>query len=280
MKLVKTNKFASIFTYKPEEMDLNLNGKRAVVCGSTQGIGKACAIELASLGAAVILVSRNQEKLQEILKELPAQSGQQHDFIVADFSNPNDVQKKIEKFAEIHKVHILVNNTGGPPPGKAIDATLDEFRNAFTNHLICNQVLVQALVNGMIQEGYGRIINIISTSVKIPIKGLGVSNTIRSAVANWSKTLSMELGGYGITVNNVLPGATMTGRFQAIIKGTAEKSGTSIEESTRKMISEIPAGRIANPQEVAAAVAFLATPAASYINGINLPVDGGRTGTL
>jgi 3-oxoacyl-[acyl-carrier protein] reductase len=261
-------------------MDLNLNGKRAVVCGSTQGIGKACAIELASLGAGVTLISRNQEKLQQVLKELPAQSGQQHNFILADFSNPDDVQKKIQKFAEIHKVHILVNNTGGPPPGKVIDAPLDEFRNAFANHLICNQVLVQALVNGMIQEGYGRIINIISTSVKMPIKGLGVSNTIRAAVANWSKTLSMELGGYGITVNNVLPGATLTNRFESITKRNAEKSGMSIEEITRKMIQEIPTGRIGNPQEIAAAVAFLATPAAAYINGINLPVDGGRTGTL
>jgi len=174
----------------------------------------------------------------------------------------------------------LVNNTGGPPAGQAIDSSPDDFLKAFSSHLLCNQILVQALVPGMKKEKYGRIINIISTSVKIPLKGLGVSNTTRGAVANWSKTLSLELAAFGITVNNILPGATMTGRLKAIIQGKADKTGKTFDEVKAEMIAEIPAGRISEPHEVAAAVAFLASPAAGYINGINVPVDGGRTGSL
>jgi 3-oxoacyl-[acyl-carrier protein] reductase len=132
----------------------------------------------------------------------------------------------------------------------------------------------------MKEEHYGRIINIISTSVKVPLRGLGVSNTTRGAVANWAKTLSFELGPFGITVNNVLPGTTMTGRLDSIIRNKAEKSGKSYEEVKNEMIAEVPVGRISEPHEVAAAVAFLASPAAGYINGINVPVDGGRTGSL
>ena len=261
-------------------MNLDLTGKRAVVCGSTQGIGKASAIELASLGASITLVARNKEKLKAILKELPCKPKQTHSCLIADFNFPEALQATIEKYSEGKTIHILVNNTGGPPAGQAIDATSEEFIRAFSNHLLCNQILVQALVPGMKKAGFGRIINIISTSVKIPIRGLGVSNTIRGAVANWSKTLSIELAPFGITVNNVLPGATMTGRLESILKMKAEKSKKSVEEAKQEMISEIPAGRIAEPHEVAAAVAFLASPSAGYINGINVPVDGGRTGSL
>jgi 3-oxoacyl-[acyl-carrier protein] reductase len=261
-------------------MNLDLNGKRAVVCGSTQGIGKAAAIELALLGAHVTLIARDEEKLKLVVKELQVYSGQLHDYIVADFTKPQELNEKLRAYAAISKVHILVNNTGGPPAGQAIDANPDEFLQAFSNHLVCNQHLVQAFVPAMIEEKYGRIINVISTSVKAPIRGLGVSNTIRGAVANWAKTLATELASFNITVNNVLPGASMTGRLDAIIKGKAEKTGRSYEEAKAEMISEIPAGRISEPHEVAAAIAFLATPAASYINGINVPVDGGRTGSL
>ncbi len=262
-------------------MNLDLTGKRAVVCGSTQGIGKASAIELALLGANVTLLSRDKVKLKSVLKELPVVKPKQtHASLVADFNSPETLKATIEKYANGKTIHILVNNTGGPPAGPAIDAAPEEFLRAFSNHLLCNQILVQTLAAGMKKAGYGRIINVISTSVKIPIRGLGVSNTIRGAVANWSKTLSIELASFGITVNNVLPGATMTGRLESILKTKSEKSKKTIEEVTQDMISEIPAGRIADPHEVAAAVAFLATPAASYINGINVPVDGGRTGSL
>lgn len=261
-------------------MNLDLNGKRAVVCGSTQGIGKASAIELALLGAHVTLVARNEDALKQAVQELQVYSGQLHDYVVADFSKPDDVREKVHSYAAKTTVHILVNNTGGPPAGLAFDARPEDFLQAFSNHLVCNQHLVQAFVPKMKQEKYGRIINVISTSVKIPIRGLGVSNTIRGAVANWSKTLATELGPFGITVNNVLPGASMTARLDAIIRGKAEKSGKTYEEAKQEMTAEIPAGRISEPQEVAAAVAFLATPAAGYINGVNLPVDGGRTGSL
>lgn len=261
-------------------MNLDLRGKRAVVGGSTQGIGKAAALELANLGASVTLLARNENALQSTLHELSVTSGQKHDYLVADFSFPDQVKATIQQYVKKSAVHILVNNTGGPPAGPAFDAKPEEFISAFNSHLVCNQLLVQAVVPGMKTAAYGRIINVISTSVKIPLKGLGVSNTVRGAVANWSKTLSVELAPYGITVNNVLPGTTMTGRLDSLIRSKAEKSGKTYEQIKAEMIAEVPAGRISEPHEVASAIAFLATPAAGYINGINVPVDGGRTGSL
>lgn len=261
-------------------MNLDLSGKRAIVCGSTQGIGRASAIELALLGASVTLIARNEEKLQETVTKLSTHASQKHEYLVADFSLPDELRLKIGAYMSDRSVHILVNNTGGPAGGQAVDATTEDYIKAFSAHLLCNQIMVQAVVPGMKKEKYGRIINIISTSVKIPLRGLGVSNTIRGAVANWSKTLSFELAPSGITVNNVLPGATMTGRLESIIQNNSQKAGKSIEEVKHDMVKEIPLGRIAEAHEVAAAVAFLASPAASYINGINVPVDGGRTGSL
>jgi 3-oxoacyl-[acyl-carrier protein] reductase len=261
-------------------MNLDLTGKSAVVCGSTQGIGKASAIELALLGADITLIARDEKKMKAVVKALPTPAGQKHDYLVADFNFPDNLKSGLEKHFAKDMAQILVNNTGGPAAGLAIEATLDEFTKAFTNHLLCNQILVQSLLPGMKKSRYGRIINIISTSVKMPIRGLGVSNTIRGAVANWSKTLSLELAPMGITVNNVLPGASMTGRLEALIRNRAEKEGKTFDEIKKEMISEIPVGRISDPSEVAAAVAFLASPAAGYINGINVPVDGGRTGSL
>ena len=262
-------------------MNLNLSGKYALVGGSTQGIGKAAAIELALLGANLILLARNESKLQETLQELDQKQGQQHTYICADFNDAVVLKAKVEAFLKLNPaIEILVNNTGGPAAGPALTAKPEEFLSAFHNHLICNHLLAQALVPGMKAAAYGRIINIISTSVKQPIPGLGVSNTIRAAVGNWSKTLAMELAPFGITVNNVLPGAANTVRLQSIFENKAQKSGKTVEEIKQEMIREIPAARIAEPNEVANAVAFLATPAASYINGINVPVDGGRTSSL
>ncbi len=263
-------------------MDINFRGKKAFVCGSTQGIGRAAAIELANLGASIVLLARNEEALDHVKAELNNSQNQSHDFIVADFSNPNELKNKISEYLKNNSepVHILVNNTGGPPGGKAIEAELDEFISAFRNHLLCNQILAQALVPGMKAVKYGRIINVISTSVKQPIPGLGVSNTIRGAVASWAKTLASELGEFGITVNNVLPGSTWTGRIKSIIETRAQKFGETTEKIQRDMESEIPMRRFAEASEIANAIAFLASPAASYINGINLPVDGGRTSSL
>lgn len=258
-------------------MNLDLKGKNALVGGSSRGIGKASAIELAALGANVTLVSRSAESMVEVLNELDQSQGQQHDFLVVDFSDYNNVKKRIKSYMSNKHIHILVNNTGGPPGGPITDAKIQEFLQAFNNHVLCNHLITKYVIKGMKADGYGRIINIISTSVKAPLSGLGVSNTIRGAVANWSKTMANELGPFGITVNNVLPGATNTGRLQEIIADKAGKTGASEQEISGKMKSSIPLGRFAEPEEVAAAVAFLASPAAAYINGINLPVDGGRT---
>jgi 3-oxoacyl-[acyl-carrier protein] reductase len=262
-------------------MNLDLSNKKAFVCGSTQGIGRASAIELALMGATVTLIARNEDALKKTRAELSVLKNQEHDYIVADFSNPDELQAKVEKYVLRHgAIHILVNNTGGPSGGPLISAKKEEFTSTFSNHLLCNHILVQILADGMKQSGYGRIINIISTSVKQPIKGLGVSNTIRAAVGNWAKTLSLELGAFGITVNNVLPGATNTSRLSSIIEAKSKKTGESTDHFKKEMLAEIPAGRFAEASEVAAAVAFLASPAAGYINGINIPVDGGRTGSL
>lgn len=262
-------------------MDLNLKNKQAIVCGSTQGIGKAIAEELAQLGASITLVARNKEKLQQVVAALDNTQEQSHDYLVADFANPDELQQKIAAYVQQRDaIHILVNNTGGPPGGLIIDAEPEDFLNAFNMHLINNHHLVQAITPLMKKAGYGRIINIISTSVKQPLHGLGVSNTIRGAVASWAKTMANELGQYGITVNNVLPGATRTGRLEAIIGNKAAKNSSSINTVEEGMMAEIPARRFATAHEVAAAAAFLATPAAAYINGINIPVDGGRTGSL
>lgn len=258
-------------------MNLDLKGKNALVGGSSRGIGKASAIELAALGANVTLVSRSAELMAEVLGELDSSQGQQHDFLVVDFTNYKDLKKRIKSFIANKHIHILVNNTGGPPGGPIVDAKIKEFLEAFNNHLVCNHLLTKAVVKGMKADGYGRIINIISTSVKAPLNGLGVSNTTRGAVANWSKTMANELGAFGITVNNVLPGATNTGRLQEIIINKAEKTGVKENVVANKMKAAIPLARFADPKEVAAAVVFLASPAAAYINGINLPVDGGRT---
>jgi 3-oxoacyl-[acyl-carrier protein] reductase len=261
-------------------MYLDLADKRAIVCGSTQGIGKASAIELASMGASITLIARNEEKLRTVLNELDASRGQKHNYIVADFSQPQELKRKVEEYLSSNVAEILVNNTGGPPAGLAINAKPEDFVKAFSEHLLCNHILTQAVVPGMKSKKYGRIINIISTSVKIPIKGLGVSNSIRGAVASWSKTLANELGQFGITVNNVLPGSTMTGRLEAVLSGKAAQSGKTFDEVKLEMIEEIPAKRIGEPHEIAAVVGFLASPAAGYVNGTNIAVDGGRTGAL
>lgn len=262
-------------------MNLNLENKTAVVCGSTQGIGKAAAIEMATMGATLVLIARNEDKLKQTVAELPVPFGQKHTYIQADFSQPQNLKTALEKFVQAgNTAHILVNNTGGPKGGPIREAAIDEFYDTFTQHLICNHVLVQALYPLMKDNGYGRIINIISTSVKQPLPNLGVSNTIRGAVANWSKTLATELAPFNITVNNVLPGATNTIRLQGIAEAKSAKTNESIEDIFADMASESPMGRIAQPEEVANAIAFLASPAASYINGINVPVDGGRTKSL
>lgn len=262
-------------------MNIQLENKNALVCGSTGGIGKATAIALAAAGANVTLVARNADKLAEVMALLDTGKGQKHDFLAVDFSDHNAVKTAVNQWmADGRNYQVLLNNTGGPPAGKITDASTEEFLQAFNNHLLCNHVLTQAVIPGMKKTGYGRIVNVISTSVKIPLKGLGVSNTIRGAVGNWSKTLATELAPDGITVNNILPGATGTERLSSIIHNKSAKTGLDTDAVTKEMLEEIPMGRFAQPEEIAYAAVFLSSPQAAYITGTNIVVDGGRTGSL
>lgn len=263
-------------------MHLDLTGKNALVGGSSQGIGLASAIELADLGANVTLLARNKEALIKAVSALPLHKDQQHDYLVVDFSEPEAVAETVKTYLEDKRkiFHILINNTGGPPGGPIVEADLDAFFDAYRMHLACNHKLAQLCLPGMKEAKYGRIVNVISTSVKIPIAGLGVSNTTRGAVASWAKTWSNEVARFGITVNNVLPGMTDTVRLRRLIDKWAADRGISVAEMREELKGKIPAHRVAEPSEVAHAVAFLASPAASYINGVSLPVDGGRTGAI
>jgi len=258
-------------------MQLDLQGKHALVCGASQGIGLAAARELAALGARCTLMARNESRLEAAVQTLP---GEGHGLAVADFSDPESVSAVAEGVASSNPVDILVNNTGGPPGGPAHAADPGAYLAAFSQHLICNQRLVQAVLPGMRAAGGGRIVNVISTSVKQPLDGLGVSNTVRGAVANWAKTLANELGPDGITVNNVLPGATRTARLDQIAESKAAKTGQTPEAVLASMAQAVPLRRLGEAEEIGAAIAFLCSPAAAYISGINLPVDGGRTRSL
>jgi 3-oxoacyl-[acyl-carrier protein] reductase len=261
-------------------MNLSLLHKNALVGGASAGIGLAAAQELALLGANVTLLARNESKLTEALKTLDTSQGQIHDLLVADYTDSHALQIKVQTLLGSKAIHILINNTGGPPGGPITEAKTSHFEEAYHNHLLCNHILAQAVLPGMKAAGYGRIINIISTSVKEPLDGLGVSNTTRWAVASWAKTWANEVGQFNITVNNVLPGFTRTGRLEEILEKRAAINKSSTEAVEQQFKNQVPLRRFAEPAEVAAAVAFLASPAAGYINGINLPVDGGRTKSL
>jgi len=261
-------------------MDISLKGKTAVICGSSQGIGLAAAKELAVNGANCILIARNPEALQAAVTQLPVTGDQHHQWVVADFADNHSVEEAIKNIVSKQRVEILVNNTGGPKAGLILDASTDAFEQAFRQHLINNQILVKAVVPGMKEAGNGRIINIISTSVKTPLANLGVSNTIRLAVASWAKTLANEIGQFNITVNNILPGLTQTQRLDELVKHTAnvvKKDQTLIESQLKE---SIPMKRFGDSEEIANVIAFLASPAASYVNGTNIAVDGGRTPAL
>lgn len=261
-------------------MDLSLYGKTAIIGGSTQGIGLAIAQELALAGADCILLSRNEESLKAAIATLRAEGSQEHGYLVADFTNPEQLRSVILEYVKANTVEILINNTGGPSPGLIAEEDEQKFIDTFQQHIVCNQILAKAIIPGMKQAGYGRIINIISTSVKIPIANLGVSNTIRAAVAAWAKTLSNEVGGLGITVNSILPGNTWTNRLASVIKTNAERRAVSEDVIINEMKEKSPLKRFAEPKEIAAVAAFLASPAASYVNGVTIPVDGGATGTI
>ncbi|CAM2006596.1 SDR family oxidoreductase [Acanthopleuribacter pedis] len=254
-----------------------LSGKRALVCGASQGIGAAIAAALADMGCAVTALARTQEKLEAVVTALP---GDGHRVVALDIGDWNALNTAISLELAEGDIQILINNSGGPAPGPISQAPAEAFSAGLQNHIIAANGLTQLLLPGMKRAGYGRIINIISTSVKIPIPNLGVSNTIRGAMASWAKTLSLEVAADGITVNNILPGFTQTPRLDKLIAATATRLGKSEDEVAQMWRERVPARRFGDPKETAAAAAFLASPAAGYINGVNLPVDGGRTGCL
>jgi 3-oxoacyl-[acyl-carrier protein] reductase len=262
-------------------MQLDLTGRHALVCGASQGIGHACAIELAALGAHITLLARSADALQAAAADLPRpHADQRHAWQQVDMLDTARLRATAMDIAARHPVHILINNTGGPPGGAAHTAEPAAFEAAFRQHLLGGQTLLQALLPGMRASGYGRIVNVISTSVKEPIAGLGVSNTIRAAVAGWAKTLASELAADGITVNNVLPGYTRTHRLASLLTAQAAASGRSEDAIAQGLLATVPAGRFGEAAEVAAVIAFLCTPAAAYVNGVSIAVDGGRTRAL
>jgi len=259
-------------------MKLSLINKHAIVCGSTDGIGKASALLLAKQGCEITLVARNQDKLDNTQSELNTDHNQKHYSVCADFDNSMDLKKKIKMHMRSlgRSVDILVNNSGGPHGGPLIEADEDEFRAAFERLLIGNHIMAKAVVPGMKDKGVGRIVNIISTSVKQVIPGLGVSNTIRGSVAQWGKTLALELGEHGICVNNILPGYTATDRLKYLAESKANSLGVDIEDIRNKWAENTSLKRIGNVDEVANTVLFLASDESSYVTGHNFSVDGGR----
>jgi 3-oxoacyl-[acyl-carrier protein] reductase len=261
-------------------MNLSLKNKTAIICGSTQGIGLATAEELALLGADCILLARNKTKLEECIQQLANDGSQKHQYVIADFASNVHVQNAIQEITGNTPVHILINNTGGPAPGMISEAPTTSFTDAFQQHIINYHTLTQACLPNMKKAGFGRIVNIVSTSVKIPIANLGVSNTIRAATAAWAKTLSLEVAQYGITVNNVLPGFTATQRLNSLIATNASNQQITPAALSTKMQQQIPARRFGKAAEVAALAAFLCSPAAAYITGTSIPVDGGNTGAF
>jgi 3-oxoacyl-[acyl-carrier protein] reductase len=262
-------------------VNLDLSGKHALVCGASRGIGRATAIALARLGADVTLLARSAAALEAARSALPRPNAtQRHTALAVDMNELAVLRSRVEALVQTQPVQILINNSGGPPAGPAHTATPEEYLRAFQQHVLAAQILVQAVLPGMRGSGYGRIVNVISTSVKEPIRNLGVSNTVRGAMASWAKTLAGELGPFGITVNNVLPGYTETDRLQQLIRERARAGGQSEESVGQALRASVPLGRFAAADEVAAAIAFLASPAASYIHGVSLPVDGGRIQSL
>ena len=261
-------------------MELDLKNKTAIVCGGTQGIGLGIAKEFSNLGVKLIIIARDKKKLESCIKSLKEPS--KHSFICVDFSNVLSFESKLTEYFKKHKpkVDILVNNTGGPKGGLIQDAKPEEFSVAFNMHIICNQILTNLVLPNMKKSKFGRIINIISTSVKIPINGLGVSNTIRGAVANWSKTLANEVGKFNITVNNILPGFTNTPRLSDLIENMSKKQKKPVTEIKKNIINSVPLQRLGTVEDIAYITSFLASSKASYISGTNIPVDGGRTGSL
>jgi 3-oxoacyl-[acyl-carrier protein] reductase len=261
-------------------MEINLKNKTAWVFGGSKGIGQAIAIELANAGANILLIARGKSGLKKTLDQLCTKLDQKHDFLSIDMAKGEDLVNRLKSYINLNSVDIVINNSGGPAGGLAHSAEIDEYVTAFHQHVISAQSVAKIALSVMKRNRFGRIINIISTSVKQPINGLGVSNTIRGAVASWSKTLASEVGPFGVTVNNILPGATNTERLVSLIEKKALQNNCSEDLVAKQMRKSIPLGRFADPKEIAYMAVFLCSEYAAYINGINIPIDGGRTKSL
>jgi 3-oxoacyl-[acyl-carrier protein] reductase len=264
-------------------MKISLSGKRAFVGGSSQGIGLAIADCMAACGATVTLTSRNEEKLKTAIAQLPTPEGQIHDYCVIDYGDLKSLEKIIADYQSKtadNPVAILVLNSGGPTPGTAFNAQPAQYQTYFNESIMANQILVQAFVPKMQERNFGRILTVLSAVVKQPNIDLGISNTIRAGVANWAKALSIELAKDGITVNNILPGFIQTQRLEQIMDVRAKNAGVSAAQIATQMAASIPAKRIGAPKDLGNVAAFLASDLGSYVNGVNVPVDGGLLGTL
>ena len=256
--------------------DTSLQGRHALVCGASMGIGRAAALALAARGADVTVLARSAGKLEALLPELRAAGAPTARALVADLDDRPALGVALDGLlAEHGPVHVLVNNTGGPPAGPLLEADDELFLTTFARHVLASHLLVRTLLPGMRAAGFGRIVNVISISVREPIAGLGVSNTIRGAMASWSKTLSGELPP-GVTINNVLPGYTATERLDELADELHARTGRDHDAIRRDWVAAVPEGRLAEPAEIAAAIAWLASPEAAMVRGVSLPVDGGR----
>ena len=256
-------------------MEIDLTGKFALVGGGTNGIGKAIAIRLAASGASVCIMARNKSKLEKVVNELDRSRNQKHKFLEVDFSNYNLFSKSIKYFFETNHIDILVNNTQGPEGGSALEKSIDDYQSAFELLFKCAVKTSLLALTNMRDKKWGRIINVASISVKEPLNYLVLSNSLRSALVTWSKTLSVDIAKFNITINNVLTGYFNTERLKQLNSKKAEKLGINISTIEDKIKDTIPMKRFGNPEEYANLVCFLASDKSDYITGINIPIDGG-----
>lgn len=256
-------------------MHIVLHQQRALVGASSNGLGKAIAIQLAASGATVILLARNEMALKELVEQLPKPNGQKHEYLVADFSNFEQFKVRIDAYFAHHHVDILVNNTSGPHSGSVLEQKDLDYVAAFNLLFRTVQYVTTAALPYMIQQKYGRIINLTSRTVKEPAENLALSNTIRAAVVTWGKTLASSVAKNNITVNSVLTGNFDTDRLQTLFQEGARQKGVDPIEFGRQMALQIPTGRLGRPEEMAQLVTFLASQQASYITGTSIPIDGG-----
>ncbi len=255
--------------------NMALHDRHALVCGASAGIGRAAALALARMGATITVLARREARLQDLASELLGAGSPRAEILVADMDDRESLLPKVQGLLSRSVVHILINNSGGPPPGRLLDAAEEDFLAAFGRHVLSAHLLVKAVLPGMKKAGWGRIINIISLSVREPIPNLGVSNTVRGAMASWAKSMAAEFPP-GVTINNVLPGYTDTERLRTLKESIAAGRGVSAGLVESEWVSSIPEGRLGNPEELGSVIAFLASPAASYVRGASIPVDGGR----